>query len=156
MTRRFLMLFALTAVLIVGSTAAASAAGESVDASAKFVVTLDTATARFKFGQSPIVESSLGATPQVPVSLHAAPKKDPLKEFVLAGQAKKGSQTTSEDLVVSLSVDVGDQSMLLISDEGDCTVKVKTLTDSRISGSFTCDTTYADQPVKASGTFRGK
>ena len=155
MPRRLLLAPAIAALLVVATSSAASAVTE-VDASAKFTVSLGSATQRFNFGQSEIVESTLDLTPQVPVSLHAAPKSDPFAEFVLAGQAKKGTQKTTEKLVLALNVEVGDQSMLLTSDEGDCTIKVKTLTDSRIAGSFDCDTTYGGDDVTASGTFRAK
>jgi hypothetical protein len=155
MSRRFVTSFAIVALLVVATSSGANAATD-VDAKAKFTVAIDTATQRFNFGQSEIVESTLDLTPQVPVSLHAAPKSDPFAEFVLAGQAKKGTQKTSEKLVLALNVDVGEQSMLLSSDEGDCTIKVKTLTDSRIAGSFTCDTTYGGDDVTASGTFRAR
>jgi hypothetical protein len=155
MPRRLPTAFALAALLVVSVSSTAGAATE-VKARAKFTVTLATATERFAFGQSEIVASTLGGTPQVPVSLHAAPKSEPFTEFVLAGKAKKGAQKTSEALVLALNVEVGEQSMLLTSDEGDCTVKVKTLTDSRIAGSFTCDTTHGSEDVTASGTFRAK
>jgi hypothetical protein len=46
--------------------------------------------------------------------------------------------------------------MLLVSDDGGCAVKVKTMTASRVAGSFTCDTTYAGQPLKAKGTFKAR
>jgi len=46
--------------------------------------------------------------------------------------------------------------MLLDSTDGGCTVKVTTLTRSRVFGSFTCDTTYGDQPLKAKGTFKAR
>jgi hypothetical protein len=46
--------------------------------------------------------------------------------------------------------------MLLNSTDGDCTVKVKTLTDSRIAGSFTCDTTYGGEPLTARGRFKAR
>ena len=155
MSRCFVTSFAIAALLVVANSSGANAATD-VDAKAKFTVTIDTATQRFSFGQSEIVESTLDATPQVPVSLHAAPKSDPLSEFVLSGKAKKGTQRTSEQLVLALNVEVGDLSMLLTSDDGDCTIKVKTLKDSRIAGSFTCDTTYGGDDVTASGTFRAK
>jgi len=35
-------------------------------------------------------------------------------------------------------------------------VKVRTLTKSRVSGSFTCDTTYGGQRLKAKGTFKAR
>jgi hypothetical protein len=46
--------------------------------------------------------------------------------------------------------------MLLSSTDGGCTVKVTTLTKSRVSGSFTCDTTYGGQPLTAKGTFKAR
>jgi hypothetical protein len=155
MSRRHVTPFAVAAFLVVAASSAA-AAGTNVDARAKFTVTIATATQRFSFGQSEIVASTLDATPQVPVSLHAAPKSDPFAEFVLSGKAKKGTQTTSARLVLTLNVELGDSSMLLTSDEGDCTITVRILTASRIAGSFTCDATYGGDDVTASGTFRAK
>ena len=58
--------------------------------------------------------------------------------------------------MVGISVDVGNQSMLLVSDDSGCTVKVKAMTTSRIAGSFTRDTTYGNQPLKAKGTFKAR
>jgi len=125
-----------------------------VKASAKFSVDYDGEDAQFSFKQSKIVQSTLQGTPLVPISLHAADKEDFLREFTLSGRAKKGKQKTSKKLVLGLSVEVGNHSMLLIEDEGDCTVNVKKLTDTRIAGSFTCDTTYSDDKVTAEGTFK--
>jgi hypothetical protein len=88
--------------------------------------------------------------------LHAAPKNEPFQEFTLSGRVEKGTQKTSEAVVVGISVDVGNQSMLLVSDDGGCTVKVKTMTSSRVAGSFTCDTTYGGQPLKAKGSFKAR
>jgi hypothetical protein len=155
MPTRFATTFVIAALLVVAASSGASAATE-VDAKARFTVTIATATQRFSFGQSEIVASTIDGTPQVPVSLHAAPKSDPFSEFVLSGRVKKGTQKTSEQLVLALNVEIGAGSMLLTSDDGDCTIKVKTLTDSRIAGSFSCDTTYGGDDVSASGTFRAK
>jgi hypothetical protein len=155
MPRHFATTFVIAA-LLVGVTSSGASAATEVDAKARVTVTIATATQRFSFGQSEIVASTLDGTPQVPVSLHAAAKSDPFTEFVLSGQVKKGSQKTSEQLVLALNVEIGTSSMLLSSDDGDCTVKVKTLTDSRIAGSFSCDTTYGGDDVSASGTFRAK
>ena len=145
----------LVAALILAGSEAAGAA-KTVKASATFSVQLADQSGKYEFGQSKIVKSQLDWTPQVPVSLHAAPKAEPFQEFSLSGRIKKGTQETSDAVVVGISVDVGNQSMLLVSDEGGCTVKVTTLTKSRISGSFICDTTYGDQPLKAKGTFKAR
>jgi hypothetical protein len=59
-------------------------------------------------------------------------------------------------LVAGLNVGVGNQSMLLNSTDGGCTVRVTTLTKRRIAGSFACDTTYGRQPLKAAGTFKAR
>ncbi len=79
-----------------------------------------------------------------------------LEEFVLAGRVEKGKQKTSDAVALGLNVIVGDASMLLSSTEGECTVAVKTLTDSRIAGSFTCDTTYGGEPLTAKGKFKAR
>jgi len=144
----------VTALLFTASATAGAA--RNVDASAKFTVKLADQSGKYDFGQSRIVQSQMDWTPQVPISLHAAPKNEPFKEFTLSGRVEKGTQETSEAVVVGISVDVGRQSMLLVSDDGGCTVKVKTMTASRIAGSFTCDTTYGGDPVKAKGTFRAR
>jgi hypothetical protein len=102
------------------------------------------------------VESELDATPQVPISLHATPEDDPFDEFVLAGRAEKGKQKTSEALVLSINVSVGRSSVFEINDDGKCTVKIKTLTDERIAGSFTCDTIYGEEPLRAKGKFKAQ
>src|SRR5918996_1526669 len=141
---------------VVGLGPSPSGAAREVKASAKFTIELGDHSGRYDFGQSRITESQLDATPQVPVSLHAGPKNDPFREFALAGRVKKGSQPTSEAVALLLSVDVGNQSMLMNSTDGECTVRAKTLTKSRIAGSFTCDTTYGDQPLKAKGTFKAR
>ena len=152
--KRAITLPALVVALIVAGSATADAA-KTVKASAKFSAQLADQSGKYEFGQSKIVKSQLDWTPQVPVSLHAAPKAEPFQEFSLSGRVEKGTQKTSEAVVVGISVDVGNQSMLLVSDDGGCTVKVTTLTKSRISGSFTCDTTYGDQPLKAEGHLQG-
>ena len=153
--RRATTLAVLVAALtVVGSTTADAA--KTVKASAKFLAQLADQSGKYDFGQSKIVKSQLDWTPQVPVSLHAAPKAKPFDEFSLSGRVEKGTQKTSDAVVVGISVDVGNQSMLLVSDDGGCSVKVTTLTNSRISGSFTCDTTYGDQPLKAKGTFKAR
>lgn len=153
--RRALTLTVLVAVLVVAGSATADAA-RTVKPSAKFSVQLADQSGNYEFGQSKIVKSQLDWTPQVPVALHAAPKAEPFQEFSLSGRLKKGTQKTSEAVAVGISVDVGNQSMLHVSTDGGCTVTVKTLTKSRISGSFTCDTTYGRQPLKAKGTFNAR
>jgi hypothetical protein len=149
------MLIALVTALITTGSATAGAA-ENVKASAKFNVQLADQSGKYDFGQSRIVQSQLDWTPQVPVSLHASPKNEPFQEFSVSGRIEKGTQKTSEAVVVGISVDVGNQSMLLVSDDGGCTVKVKTMTKSRIAGSFICDTSYGRQPLKAKGTFKAR
>ncbi|HMF03260.1 MAG TPA: hypothetical protein VKH17_00485 [Acidimicrobiia bacterium] len=151
--RRALVTLLLVAAFVVAVSSTALAA-RNVKSSAKFTVQLADQSGRYDFGQSRIVQSRLDWTPQVPVSLHAAPRNEPFKEFTLSGRVEKGTQKTSAAVVVGISADVGNQSMLLVSDDGGCTVKVKTVTASRISGSFTCDTTYGGQPLKAKGTFK--
>jgi hypothetical protein len=151
--KRALTTMVLVAALVAAASATAGAV-RNVKASAKFTVRLADQSGAYEFGQSRIVQSQLDWTPQVPVSLHAAARNEPFKEFTLSGRVEKGTQKTSEAVVVGISVDVGNQSMLLVSDDGGCTVKVKTMTSSRIAGSFTCDTTYGRQPLKAKGTFK--
>ena len=141
------------AIALIATVSSPAGAAKNVKASAKFSVQLADQSGKFDFGQSRIVQSQLDWTPQVPVSLHAAPKNEPFKEFSLSGRVKKGTQKTSEALVVGISVDVGTQSMLFVSDDGGCAVKVTTLTKSRISGSFTCDASYGGDALKAKGTF---
>jgi hypothetical protein len=153
--KRAITLAVLVAALLVAGSGPADAA-KTVKASAKFSVQLADQSGKYDFGQSKITKSQLDARPQVPVSLHAAPKAEPFQEFVLAGRAKKGTQKTSEAVALGINVDVGNQSMLLNSTDGGCTVKVTTLTKSRVSGSFTCDTTYGNQPLKAKGTFKAR
>ncbi|MFL6242827.1 MAG: hypothetical protein ACJ73V_07365 [Acidimicrobiia bacterium] len=152
---RAITLAVLAAALVVAGSGTADAA-KTVKASAKFSVQLADQSGRYEFGQSKIVKSQLDATPQVPVSLHAGPKAHPFQEFVLSGRVEKGTQPTSEAVALGISADVGNQSMLLVSTDGGCTVKVTTLTKSRVSGSFTCDTTYGGQPLKAKGTFKAR
>ena len=153
--KRAISLVVLVAALIVTGSATAEAT-RTVKAMAKFSVQLADQSGKYAFGQSKIVKSRLDWTPQVRVSLHAAPKAEPFQEFSLSGRVEKGTQKTSDAVAVGISVDVGNQSMLLVSDNGGCTVKVTTLTKSRISGSFTCDTTYGGQPLKAKGTFKAR
>jgi hypothetical protein len=149
--------FVITVVTaVVGLGPASSGAAREVKASAKFTVELGDQSGSYDFGQSRITESQLDWTPQVPVSLHAGRRSDPFQEFALSGRVKKGGQRTSEAVALLLSVEVGTQSMLMNSTDGECTVRAKTLTKSRISGSFTCDTTYGDQPMKAKGTFKAR
>lgn len=153
--RRTLPLAALVIAMVVFPAAAAEAA-RTVKASAKFTVELADQTGSYDFGQSRITKSLLDWTPQVPVSLHASPTSDAFQEFTLAGRLKKGKQRTSEAVALGLNVKVGNQSMLLDSTDGSCTVRVTTLTSRRIAGSFTCDTTYAGQPLQAKGTFKAR
>ena len=153
--KRVLTTMVLVAALVAASSVTAGAA-RNVKASAKFAVQLADQSGKYDFGQSRIVQSQLDWTPQVPVSLHAAPKNEPFQEFTLSGRVEKGKQKTSEAVVVGISVDVGNQSMLLVSDDGGCTVKVKTMTSSRFAGPFTCDTTYGGQPLKAKGSFKAR
>ena len=143
-------------LLAAGASGAGAVAGGNVRASAIFTVELGDQSDRFNFRQSGITNSTLQGTPQVPVSLHASPKSDELEEFVLAGRVEKGEQETSEDLALGLNVTVGDASMFFNSVDGECTVKVRTLTDSRIVGSFTCDTTYGGDPLTAKGRFKAR
>jgi hypothetical protein len=144
---------ALTAIVVPTSTAEAA---RTVKASAKFTAELGGESGSFDFGQSKVTKSQLDWTPQVPVSVHAGSKSDPFQEFTLSGRVKKGKQPTSEAVALGLNVEVGDQSMLLSSTDGACTVRVTTLTKRRIAGSFTCDTTYGGQPLKAKGTFKAR
>jgi hypothetical protein len=149
-----LVIIVVTAV--VGLGLPTSGAAREVKASAKFTVELGDQSGSYDFGQSRITESQLDWTPQVPVSLHAGRRSDPFQEFALSGRVKKGSQRTSEAVALLLSVEVGAQSMLMNSTDGECTVRAKTLSKSRIAGSFTCDTTYGEQPLKAKGTFKAR
>jgi hypothetical protein len=153
--RRTILFTALAIAAIVVPTSTAEAA-RTVKASAKFTAELGGQSASFDFGQSKVTKSQLDWTPQVPVSLHASPKSDPFQEFTLSGRVKKGNQPTSNAVALGLNVEVGDQSMLLSSTDGGCTVRVTTLTKRRIAGSFTCDTTYGGEPLKAKGTFKAR
>jgi hypothetical protein len=153
--RRTSLLTALAIAVVIFPMASAEAA-RTVKASAKFTVELGDQSGSYDFGQSPVTKSQFDWTPQVPVSLHASPKSDPFQELTLSGRVKKGKQPTSEAVALGLNVEVGDQSMLLSSTDGGCTVRVTTLTKRRIAGSFTCDTTYGDQPLKAKGTFKAR
>jgi hypothetical protein len=153
--KRAVTLVALATAVIAAASSPAGAA-RNVNASAKFTVKLADQSGKYDFGQSGIVQSQLDGTPQVPVSLHAAPRNEPFQEFSLSGRVEKGTQKTSEAVVVGISVEVGNQSMLAVSDDGGCTVKVKKMTTSRIAGSFTCDTTYGGDPLKAKGTFEAR
>jgi hypothetical protein len=150
-----MLLTALAIAAVVVPTSIAEAA-RIVKASAKFTVELGDQTGSYDFGQSKITKSQLDWTPQAPVSLHASPKSDPFQEFTLSGRVKKGTQPTSEAVALGLNVEVGNQSMLLASTDGGCTVRITTLTKRRIAGSFTCHTTYGGQPLKAKGTFKGR
>jgi hypothetical protein len=156
MRRTLAVLVVLAAALVAIDSAAGSGAGRTVKASAKFSVQLADQSGSYEFGQSKITRSRLDATPQVPVSLHAARKSEPFQELVLSGRVKKGTQKTSEAVALGINVEVGNQSMLLNSTDGGCTVKVTTLTKSRVSGSFTCDTTYGGDPLTAKGTFKAR
>ena len=153
--RRTSLLTALTLSVVIFPVATAEAA-RTVKASAKFTIEVGDQSGKYDFGQSKITKSQLDWTPQVPVSLHASPKSDPFQEFTFAGRVKKGTQPTSEAVAVGLNVEVGNQSMLLASTDGGCSVRVTTLTKRRIAGSFTCDTTYGGQPLKAKGTFNAR
>jgi hypothetical protein len=147
---------AVLVAAVIGAGAGPAGAAKTVKASAEFTVQLADLSGSYDFTQSRVTKSRLDGPRQVPVSLHASPKSNTLQEFVLAGRVKKGTQATSEAVALGLSVDVGGQSMLLNSTDGGCTVNVTKLTKSRITGSFTCDTTYADQPVHAEGTFKAR
>jgi hypothetical protein len=147
---------ALLVAAVIAAGAGPAEAAKTVKASAKFTVQLADLSGSYDFTQSRVTKSTLEGSRQVPVSLHASPKSNPIQEFVLSGRVKKGTQPTSEAVALGLSVDVGGQSMLLNSTDGGCTVNVTKLTKSRITGSFTCDTTYADQPVHAEGTFKAR
>jgi hypothetical protein len=148
----------LTALVLaaVSFPPATAEAARTVKASAKFTVQLGDQSGSYDFVQSRIVESRLDWTPQVPVSLHASPKSDAFQEFALSGRVKKGRQATSERVALALNVEVGTQSMLLNSTDGECTVRATTVTKRRIAGSFTCDTTYGGDPLKADGTFKAR
>jgi hypothetical protein len=156
MRRTFAVVVVLATVLVAVGSAAAPGTGRTVRASATFTVQLADQSGSYNFGQSKITKSRLDATPQVPVSLHAAPKAEPFEEFVLSGRVKKGTQETSEAVALGINVEVGNQSMLLNSTDGGCTVKVTTLTKSRVTGSFTCDSTYGGDPLTAKGTFKAR
>jgi hypothetical protein len=147
---------AVLVAAVIGVGAGTAGAAKTVKASAKFTVQLADQSGSYDFTQSRVTKSTLEGTRQVPVSLHASPKSNPIQEFVLAGRVKKGTQPTSEAVALGLSVDIGGQSMLLNSTDGGCTVNITKLTKSRVTGSFTCDTTYADQPVHAEGTFKAR
>lgn len=153
--RRTLLLTTLVMAAINLATGTAEAT-RTVKAQAKFTVQLGEQSGSYDFGQSPINKSRLDWTPQVPVSLHASPKSDPFKEFVLSGRVKKGKQRTSDAVALGLNLDVGTQSMLMNSTDGGCTVRVKTLTEKRIAGSFKCDTAYGGESLKADGTFKAR
>jgi hypothetical protein len=153
--RRTILLTTLAIAAVVVPTAIAEAA-RTVKASAKFTVELGDQSGSYDLGQSKITKSQLDWTPQVPVSLHASPKSDPFQEFTLSGRVKKGNQPTSEAVALGLNLEVGNQSMLMSSTDGGCTVRVDTLTKRRIAGSFICDTTYGGQPLTAKGTFKAR
>jgi hypothetical protein len=107
MRRTLAALVVLAAALVASGSAAGAGAGRTVKASAKFTVQLADQSGSYEFGQSKIVKSQLDATPQVPVSLHAAPKSEPFQEFVLSGRVKKGTQKTSEAVALGINVEVG-------------------------------------------------
>lgn len=153
--RRTILVTALAIAAVVVPASVAEAA-RTVKASAKFIVELGDQSGSYDFGQSKITKSRLDSTPQVPVSLHASPKSDPFQEFTLSGRVKKATQQTSDAVALGLNVEVGNQSMLMSSTDGDCTVRVTTLTKRRVAGSFTCDGTYGGQPLKAKGTFKAR
>jgi hypothetical protein len=153
--RRSIVLGALVTAAVAFAPATAEAA-RTVKAQARFTVQLGDQSGSYDFGQSRINRSRLDWTPRVPVSLHASPKSDQFQEFVLSGRVKKGKQRTSDAVALGLNVEVGTQSMLMNSIDGACSVRVTTLTKRRISGSFTCDTTYGGEPLKAEGTFKAR
>jgi hypothetical protein len=153
--RRTIFVTALVLAAVSFLTATAEGA-RTVKASAKFTVHLGDESGSYDFGQSKITKSQLDWTPQVPVSLHASPKSDPFQEFALSGRVKKGKQSTSEAVALALNVEVGTLSMLLNSTDAECTVRATTVTKRRIAGSFTCDTTYGGNPLKAEGAFRAR
>ncbi len=138
------------------ATTAAANAGGRVKASASFEVTLGDESGSFDYTQSKIVPSLLDWTPQVPVALHAADAENVLDEFTLSGRVEEGEQETSEAVVLGLGVTLDPSSALFISDDGTCTVTVDELSDTRISGSFTCDAEYGDEPLHAEGTFEAR
>jgi hypothetical protein len=155
--RRTIALTVLVPGLAAGSfLTAPAAAARTVKASAKFTVQLGDQSGSYDFVQSKITKSQLDWTPQVPVSLHASPKSDQFQEFALSGRVEKGKQATSERVAFALNVEVGMQSMLLNSTDGECTVRATTVTKRRVAGSFTCDTTYGGNPLKADGTFKAR
>jgi hypothetical protein len=155
--RRTIALTVLVPGLAAGSfLTAPAAAARTVKASAKFTVQLGDQSGSYDFVQSKITKSQLDWTPQVPVSLHASPKSDQFQEFALSGRVEKGKQATSERVALALNVEVGMQSMLLNSTDGECTVRATTVTKRRVAGSFTCDTTYGGNPLKADGTFKAR
>jgi hypothetical protein len=153
--RRTIALTAL-GLFAVSFTTAPAAAARTVKASAKFTVELGDQSGTYDFAQSKITKSQLDWTPQVPVSLHASPRSDQFQEFAPSGRVKKGKQATSDEVALALNVEVGTQSMLLNSTAGDCTVRARTVTKRQIAGSFTCDTTYGGNPLKADGTFKAR
>jgi hypothetical protein len=89
--KRALTTMVLVAALVAAASATAGAV-RNVKASAKFTVRLADQSGAYEFGQSRIVQSQLDWTPQVPVSLHAAPRNEPFKEFTLSGRVEKGTQ----------------------------------------------------------------
>src|SRR5262245_64459371 len=101
MNRAAVLAVLVTALLF--ATSATAGAARNVDASAKFTVKLADQSGKYDFGQSRIVQSQMDWTPQVPVSLHAAPKNEPFKEFTLSGRVEKGTQETSEAVVVGIA-----------------------------------------------------
>ena len=134
---------------------AAEGSGAGVEATATFTVTYEGETATFDFVQSATVPSTLSGPETNPVQLHAGPPADPLREFVLTGRVERGEEIrTSDTTVLALNLEVGRQSITLSSTDGGCRVLVQDLTEGeRIAGSFTCDTTYGDQRLRAEGSF---
>jgi hypothetical protein len=136
-------------------TSPTTAAPGDVQAAARLSVTYGGETATFDYGQSTAVPSTLRGPATNPVQLHAGPPDDPLREFVLSGVLDADEPVpTSDELVLALNVEVGGSAITLTSTDGSCTVSVEEHEDGRrIAGSFTCDTTYGDESLTASGTF---
>jgi hypothetical protein len=152
--RRAVAALALVGAFAISGPAGAVGGGGDVDASAEFTVRLGSARDRFDFVQNPVTASTLEGTRQVPVSLHASDPSDPFEELVLAGRPAKGKQRTSDALALGLNIGVGGKSMLFSSTDGECTIRVRELSATRIAGRFTCDATYGGDPLGAKGTFK--
>lgn len=137
------------------SPATSEAAGATVDATARFTVTYGDETASFDYGQSSAVPSTLSGPETNPVQLHAGPVESPLREWVLTGRLERGQEVvTSEAVVLALNVEVGRNSITLSSTDGGCLVQVQDMVPGeRINGSFRCDTTYGEEPLRAEGSF---